>query len=143
VRIGLSSAHNALYAQSFSCIGHLIRRVSLQDPSRLKNQTRDILPLLIEKMGDSRDKYRRQAVSCLVDLWKHCQPEVEKAVKELGFPNKNPKTREGCMTLLAHLHKSIQGFSFRTYVPSMVKLLEDADAHVRDTTKEVLVELFR
>ncbi|RPA86820.1 ARM repeat-containing protein [Ascobolus immersus RN42] len=143
MRIGLSSAHNALYAQSFSCIGHLIRRVSLQDPTKLRGQTRETLPLLVEKLGDSRDKYRRQAISCLIDFWKHCQTEVEKTVKELGFPNKNPRTRESCMTLLAHLHKSVPGFSFRTYVPSMVKLLEDADAHVRDTTKEVVVELFR
>lgn len=35
------------------------------------------------------------------------------------------------------------GLLFRTYVPSLVACLEDADSAVRDTAKMTVVELFQ
>jgi CLIP-associating protein 1/2 len=36
-----------------------------------------------------------------------------------------------------------QGLQFRTYVPTLMELLEDADGMVRDAAKATVIELFR
>jgi CLIP-associating protein 1/2 len=35
------------------------------------------------------------------------------------------------------------GLQFRTYVPTLVELLEDADGMVREAAKSTVIELFR
>lgn len=40
------------------------------------------------------------------------------------------------------MHKE-QGLPFRSYVPTLMELLEDADGMVRDTAKSTVIELFR
>jgi CLIP-associating protein 1/2 len=35
------------------------------------------------------------------------------------------------------------GLQFRTYVPTLMELLEDADGMVRDVARETVIELFR
>lgn len=35
------------------------------------------------------------------------------------------------------------GLQFRSYVPTLMELLEDADGMVRDTAKSTVIELFR
>ncbi len=35
------------------------------------------------------------------------------------------------------------GFQFRSYVPTLMELLEDADGMVRDAAKSTVIELFR
>jgi CLIP-associating protein 1/2 len=47
------------------------------------------------------------------------------------------------MRWLANVHRSQHNFSFRSFTPFMMKILEDANEIVRDTAKEVVIELFK
>ncbi len=40
------------------------------------------------------------------------------------------------------MHKE-HGLQFRSYVPTLMELLEDADGMVRDASKAAVIELFR
>jgi len=47
------------------------------------------------------------------------------------------------MRWLSNVHRSQHNFSFRSFTPFMMKILEDANEVVRDTAKEVVIELFK
>lgn len=47
------------------------------------------------------------------------------------------------MRWLANVHRTQHNFSFRSFTPFMMKILEDANEAVRDTAKEVVIELFK
>lgn len=40
------------------------------------------------------------------------------------------------------MHKE-HGLQFRSYVPTLMELLEDADGMIRDAAKSTVIELFR
>lgn len=102
-----------------------------------------MLPLIIEKLGDQKDRNRSIALTALLDLWKTTPNEVERGIKDHGFGSRNPKTRQESMNWLLQVHGAQQGFSFRSFTPFMIKALEDASETVRETSKEVVVELFK
>ncbi|TGZ78514.1 ARM repeat-containing protein [Ascodesmis nigricans] len=142
-RIGVLSPNNALSAQALSCLGHLTRRVTIQEPGRIRHHVNSILPVLVEKLGDAKDRNRSVAMKAIQDLYDHCPVEVEKHIKELGFASKNPRTRQESINWLAKTHASHPGFAIRSYTPILMQMLEDATEAVRETAKEVSVELFR
>lgn len=76
-------------------------------------------------------------------MYKACPVETEKSVKELGMQSKNPRAREQSVNWLMQVYKQVPGFSFRSYTPLLMKMLEDADPMVRDNAKEAVVELFK
>lgn len=63
-------------------------------------------------------------------------------MKEAGFGSKVPKARELSVKLLVGMNRNSHGFAFRTFTPYLIKLLEDADANVREASKDAVVELF-
>ncbi|KAL7273511.1 suppressor of tub2 mutation [Rhizina undulata] len=142
-RIGISSPNNSLSLHALSCLGHLIKRVTIQDPARIRSQANPILPLLIEKLGDQKERSRSIATAALLDLWRIVAQDVERGIKDIGFNSKNAKIKQESMNWLAQVHRTQQGFSFRSFTPYMIKMLEDASEPVRETSKEVVVELFR
>lgn len=99
--------------------------------------------MLIEKLGEQKDRNRSIALTGLLDLWKSSGPDVERGIKELGFGSKNAKARQESLNWLLQVHHGQQGFSFRSFTPFMIKMLEDASEPVRESAKEIVVELFR
>ncbi|KAF8457572.1 clasp N terminal-domain-containing protein [Kalaharituber pfeilii] len=142
LRLGLASTNLLLFQHSFSCISHVIKRLVLQEPHRLRPQCSHLLPLFCERLGDQKPRISAMALTCLVDMYKACPQETEKTVKELGMGSKNPRAREQSVQWLLSVYRSIPGFSFRSFTPFLMKMLEDADAGVRDLTKDAVVELF-
>jgi CLIP-associating protein 1/2 len=142
-RLGVSSPNNTLSLHALSCLGHLIKRVTLQDVARIRPHVAHILPVLIEKLGDQKDRSRSVALTGLLDLWKSSGPDVERGIKELGFGSKIPRCRQESLNWLLQVHHSQQGFSFRSFTPFMIKMLEDASEPVRESAKDVVVELFK
>ncbi|KAF8453964.1 clasp N terminal-domain-containing protein [Terfezia claveryi] len=143
LRIGLASTNVLLFQHTFSCIGHLIKRLGLQDPKYVRAQFASLLPVFVDKLGDSKVRINAQALSCVLDMYKHLPAETEKAVKEHGMQSKSPRTREHSVNWLMRVYSQVPGFSFRSYTPLLMKMLEDADAAVRDNAKEAVVELFK
>ena len=128
--------------------------MALQDATRLKAIAPQILPLLVDRLSDVKDRYRELAMNSLVEFWKASPVDVEKTIKEVGFGNKSWRIREQVpipsellidesMRWLSNVHRSQNNFSFRSFTPFMMKILEDANEVVRDTAKEVVIELFK
>ena len=102
-----------------------------------------MLPILVEKIGDQKDRNRSIALNAIAEMYKNAPAEVEKYIKELGFGSRNPRTKQESVKWLAQMHTANPGFSFRSYTPFMMMALEDASEPVRETAKDVVVELFR
>ncbi|KAI9672549.1 MAG: suppressor of tub2 mutation [Caeruleum heppii] len=141
IRIAMSSPHSSLVAAGFSILGHLIKRLTLQDPKHIALHGPRILPLLVERLGDQRDRHRALAAQCLGDLWPSFPQDVERTVRDSAMTGKNPRAKEASMHWLAKMSKE-KGLQFRSFVPKLVDALEDADGMVRDTAKATVVELF-
>ncbi len=74
--------------------------MALQDAMRLKAIAPQILPLLVDRLSDVKDRYRELAMNSLVEFWKASPADVEKTIKEVGFGNKSWRTREQVFPLL-------------------------------------------
>jgi len=68
--------------------------MAIQDANRLKAVAGQLLPVLVERLGDVKDRYRELAMSSLVEFWKASPVDVEKTIKEAGFGNKSWRIRE-------------------------------------------------
>ena len=68
--------------------------MGLQDASKLKFVAPQILPLLVDRLSDVKDRYRDLAMNSLVEFWKASPVDVEKTIKEVGFGNKSWRIRE-------------------------------------------------
>lgn len=54
--------------------------------------------MVIDKMGDLKEKYRQLAAQCLTTFWKITPLDVERIVKNAGLVGKNSRMKEASMT---------------------------------------------
>lgn len=100
----MTSSHAALVNASFSTLNHLLTRLSRQEPKHIVKQAPKTLPLVIEKMGDQKEKYRQLAAQCLTTFWKHAPMDVERIVKNAGLVGKNSRMKEASMQWIVQVH---------------------------------------
>ena len=99
--MGLASTNHPNLAQAaLTCLVVLIKRMAIQDVTKLKGVAFSLLPLLVERLGDVKDRYRELAMNSLVEFWKASPGDVEKTIKEVGFGNKSWRIREQVEPLL-------------------------------------------
>lgn len=96
-RTSMTSSHSALVNAGFSTLNHLLMRLSRQEPKHIVKEAGRTLPLIIEKMGDQKEKYRQLAGGCLTTLWKAAPMDVERIVKNAGLVGKNSRMKEASM----------------------------------------------
>ncbi|AEO66796.1 uncharacterized protein THITE_2044172 [Thermothielavioides terrestris NRRL 8126] len=137
-----SSQHSVLTNAGFTALNHLFTRLARQDPKYLAKEGARTLPLVVEKLGDQKEKFRQLALQALVTLYKAAPVEVERAVRNTAMVGKNPRAKEASLHWLLQMHQE-HGLQFRAYVPTLMELLEDADGGVRDAAKSTVIELFR
>ncbi|KAJ5091585.1 hypothetical protein NUU61_006455 [Penicillium alfredii] len=143
LRLSLSSQHYSVLGAGFSTLGHFLKRLSIQDQQQwIVSQARNFYPVLMERLGDHKERVRAQSASIFTELWPVAGAEVEYCVLETALVGKNPRAKEMSLLWLLNMTKN-HGLLFRQYVPSLVACLEDADSAVRDTAKLVVIELFR
>ncbi|WXC66479.1 suppressor of tub2 mutation [Fusarium graminearum] len=142
LRAATTSQHAALVNAGFTALNHLLTRLSRQDPKLLSKEAARTLPLVVDKLGDQKDKFRSLASHSLVTLFSVAPADVEKYVRNTAMVGKNPRAKETSMHWLLQMHNE-NGLPFRTYVPVLMELLEDADGMVRDAAKNTVIELFR
>ncbi|KAM3065528.1 suppressor of tub2 mutation [Clarireedia jacksonii] len=142
LRIALSSQHAALVNAGFSTLNHLLTRLSRQEPRYIVKEAARTLPQVIEKMGDPKDKYRQLAAQCLTTFWKPAPMDVERIVKNAGLVGKNARMKEASMNWIVQMHQD-HGMPFKSFVTTLMELLEDADGMVRDTAKYTVITLFQ
>ncbi|KAK3391058.1 clasp N terminal-domain-containing protein, partial [Podospora didyma] len=142
LRTASSSQHANLVNAGFTALNHLLTRLTRQDPKHLAKEAARTLPLIIEKLGDQKEKFRAIALQSLATLYKVAPIDVERSVRNIAMGGKNPRAKEASLQWLLQTHQE-NGLQFRSYVPTLMELLEDADAMVRDTAKSTVIELFR
>ncbi|GLA58105.1 suppressor of tub2 mutation [Aspergillus tubingensis] len=143
LRLSLASSHQTLLSAGFSTMGHFLKRLFIQEQHGIvASQARHLYPVLLERLGDHKERVRAQAAQAFTDFWPAASHEVEQHVLGTALVGKNNRAREMSMIWLANMAKQY-GLLFRPYVPSLVACLEDADSAVRDTAKATIVELFQ
>ncbi|CAM1511595.1 Fc.00g091080.m01.CDS01 [Cosmosporella sp. VM-42] len=142
LRAASTSQHAALMNAGFTALNHLLTRLSRQDPKLLSKEAARTLPVVVEKLGDQKDKFRALANQGLVTLYGVAPVDVERVVRNSAMQGKNPRAKEAGLHWLLQMHKE-QALPFRGYVPVLMDLLEDADGMVRDAAKHAVIELFK
>ncbi|KAF7548579.1 hypothetical protein G7Z17_g6971 [Cylindrodendrum hubeiense] len=142
LRTAATSQHAALVNAGFTALNHLLTRLSRQDPKMLGKEAARTLPVVVDKLGDHKDKFRSLASHSLVTLFAVAPADVERFIRNSAMGGKNPRAKESAMAWLLQMHQE-QGLPFRAYVPTLMELLEDADGMVRDAAKGTVIELFR
>lgn len=142
LRTASSSQNGVLANAGLTSLNHLLTRLSRQEPKYITRETKTTLPLLVDRMGDQKEKFRSLAVQSMATMYKVVPADVERHVRNFAMAGKNPKAKEASTQWLLQMHQE-QGMPFRSYVPRLMELLEDADAGVRDTAKTTVIELFR
>ncbi|KAF2970702.1 hypothetical protein GQX73_g2932 [Xylaria multiplex] len=142
LRQASASQHAALVNAGFTALNHLLTRLSRQEPKYLHREAKLTLPLIVEKMGDQKDKFRTLAIQAMATMYSHVPLDAERFVRNAAMIGKNPRAKESGLQWLLQMHKE-HGLQFRSYVPTLMELLEDADGMVRDASKATVIELFR
>ncbi|KAH2132105.1 suppressor of tub2 mutation [Aspergillus fumigatus] len=142
IRLAIASQHSSLSGAGFSTLGHFLKRLLIQELHHLVAlQCRALYPLLVERLGDHKERIRAQAAQSFTDMWLAAPEEVEQCVLGQALVGKNPRAKEMSMIWLSNMTKNY-GLLFRSYVSSLVACLEDADSNVRNTAKNTVIELF-
>ncbi|KAK6087387.1 hypothetical protein SCUP234_01545 [Seiridium cupressi] len=142
LRIASTSQHSALANAGFTALNHLLTRLSRQEPKYIHKEAKHTLPLIVDKMGDQKDKLRALAIQAMTTMYGATPTESERFVRNVAMAGKNPRAKESSLQWLLQMHKE-HGLAFRAYVPTLMELLEDADGMVRDAAKTTVIELFR
>lgn len=142
VRVCMEPQQSALFTMGLSTLGHLLKRLHTQEPNYIIPQTGRFLPLIVDRLGDPKERHRELAKQCLVDFWSVCSPEVETAIRDNALTGKNARAKESAMQWISQVHQEF-GLHFKAFVPKLVDALEDADGAVRERAKITIVGLFQ
>ncbi|KAF2429453.1 ARM repeat-containing protein [Tothia fuscella] len=144
IRLALTSqASTTLVSSGFSTLGHLIKRLSLQEQTAvIAGNAKKFLPILLERLGDARESHRNAASVGLTEFWPCCHDLVEGVVREGAMGGNNARAKEMAMLWVVKMNQS-EGLQFKSFVPQLVASLEDPDGTVRETAKGCVIDLFR
>lgn len=142
LRAASASQHTVLTHAGFSSLNHLLTRLSRQEPRFVVKEAMRTMPVVVEKLGDPKEKLRAIAAQALTTMYAAAPLEVERGVRNTAMSGKNPRAKEASMNWLMVMHRD-HGLQFRAYVPLLMELLEDADGMVRDVAKTTVIELFK
>ncbi|ETS82390.1 hypothetical protein PFICI_04266 [Pestalotiopsis fici W106-1] len=142
LRIASMSQHAILANAGFTALNHLLTRLSRQEPKYIIKEAKATLPLVVDKLGDQRDKLRALAIQAMTTMYLVTPTEAERFVRNVAMAGKSSRAKESGMQWLLQMHKD-HDMPFRAFVPTLMELLEDADGMVRETAKGTVIELFR
>lgn len=144
LRLASRNQHAVLVNAGLTSINHLLTRLTRQEPRYISREKKATLDLLVEKMGDQKEKFRSLAVQSMITMYKNedARPDVELRVRKVMDESKNAKAKESSLQWLLQAHQEC-GLKFSSYVPVLMKLLEGSDPGVRDRAKATVIELFQ
>ena len=123
-------------------------------PHALRLALHQLLPPLLEKINDAKEKIHQAAAESLAILGKACyaadlamskskdkeslSAAWERGVKEGVLAGKGWRGKVEALKMLQKMRSdSKSGLPLKPWLPSLVDLLEDGDQHVREQAKEV------
>ncbi|GAC94868.1 hypothetical protein PHSY_002441 [Pseudozyma hubeiensis SY62] len=170
IKVALKHANQALSTASLSFIPTYASMIHTSDGSEshslLTHNVRILINsvclLVIEKLGDQKERIREAARTALVELGnaayaisaaqvttsgKGKETETplgvfERTLREAGLAAKFARIREQSVLLLPVLRQNCEKYPVRPLLPITVELLLDADATVREGARSTLVTLF-
>lgn len=107
LRAAATSQHAALMNAGFTALNHLLTRLSRQDPKLMSKEAARTLPLVVEKLGDQKDKFRSLASHSLVTLYTVAPVDVERFVRTTAMGGKNPRAKEAAMNWLLQVRMMV------------------------------------
>lgn len=136
-------ASSTLASSAFSTLGHLVKRLKIQDASghAIAQLAPRLFPALHDRLGDTREPLRSSAATALAELYPFFVSDVETMVREEAIGGSNPRAKQAGMHWVLKMHQD-EHMPFKGYTQAIVARLEDADGGVRETAKLTLVELF-
>ncbi|KAL6719870.1 suppressor of tub2 mutation [Lecanora helva] len=141
IRIALATPH--LTDAGFSILGHLIKRLELQDQALvLQAQGAKTYNVLLERLADQKDRIRQRAIQALTDFHAVSPSDVELFVRDNVLISRSPRAKEAGMQWVATTRRE-KNIAFRSFVPPIVDCLEDADGSVRQSAQATVIDLFR
>jgi len=101
VRTAIASQHSSLLSAGFSTLSHLTKRLNLQEqPHLIASQGPKTYPLLLEKLGDQKDRVRLLAAQAFTDFWFACPQDVERNIRDVALASKHPRAKEASLQWL-------------------------------------------
>lgn len=108
LRIAISQqSSSTLAASAFSTLGHLVKRLKIQDPSgnAITQYAPRLFPALQDRLGDAREPNRTAAAQALTELWACCAQEVEQIVRDEAISGPHARAKEtGMQWVVQVLH---------------------------------------
>lgn len=93
IRVGIMSL--PLQDAAFSTLNHLTKRLVLQEQQHIVAvQGAKTYPLLVERLGDHKDRVRTRASQALTDFWLAASADVEEVVRDAVLSGKHPRAKE-------------------------------------------------
>ncbi|SAM83757.1 related to STU1-component of the mitotic spindle [Ustilago bromivora] len=170
VKVALKHANQALSTASLSFIPTYASMIYSGDGSEshsiLNHNVRMLVNSVtspaIEKLGDQKERIREAARTALIEIGnaayaissghlmttgKGKETETplgifERTLREAGLAAKFARIREQTVLLMPILRENCEKYPVRPLLPTMVDLLSDADATVREGARSTLVALF-
>ncbi|ODV91878.1 hypothetical protein CANCADRAFT_30179 [Tortispora caseinolytica NRRL Y-17796] len=130
-----------LNSLTFSALCHLIRRVSIQDSSYLSEYTDAVVPILLDRLGSSKESIVKAAHKALHDYWLSCPGPVENIVRLKGLSG-SLQTQYRCLKWLSEIITLRPGFAFRPYT-SIVAAQLNQPQPVSDAAASLLISFFK
>lgn len=119
IKLAISSQTSpTLVAAGLATLGHLIKRLSLQDQTAIiAAHASKLLPLLLDRLGDARESHRNAASQSLSDLWPYCPAEVERTIREGAIAGHNVRAKEMGMLWVVKVSSQVEMLYDRTLTP--------------------------
>ncbi|KAL4944459.1 clasp N terminal-domain-containing protein [Aspergillus oleicola] len=141
LQVSIASPHSALYTAGFSTLGHFFKRLVIQEMHNLISVfARDLVTCLMDRLGDHKKRIRDLAQQAILDVQPFAPQQIEDLL-HVCFKSKSYIVKDCCLLLLHSMHQDRE-ISFKQFVPDMIVCLEDANATLRHTAKEVVQNLF-
>lgn len=113
IRISLATPH--LTDAGFSILGHLMKRLELQDQdSLLQAHGLKTYPCLLERLADQKDRIRQRALQAFTDFHSVAASDVEQFMRDHALTNRHPKTKEAGMQWLISVCIILSGLQHNT-----------------------------
>jgi CLIP-associating protein 1/2 len=106
LRIASSAQHAVLVNAGFTALNHLLTRLSRQEPKYITKEAVRTLPLIVEKMGDQKEKFRTLAIQSLVTIYTVAPVEAERSIRNTAMTGKNPRAKESALHWLLQVRLS-------------------------------------
>ncbi|XP_063217676.1 CLIP-associating protein 1-A isoform X5 [Bacillus rossius redtenbacheri] len=139
----MQSSNNKVSQNGIDAMTYLVDRMGVD----FRPYISTVLPPIIDRLGDSKEMVREKSQLFILKLMEKDVITPQTLFEKLlpAFSHKNGKIREEVMnclqtTLTEH---GAQSLSISRLLPSIVKLLGDPMASVRDTAFNSLVEIYR